>query len=563
MRNIKRTLLALACGVAMCGSAAAYNFNETIDGAWTDNSSIGTNKGVLIDYITPANVLFFAFFTYDADGNPIWLATSFVADNSVDTYTSIPVVTYTGGEFDAAGAPAQQAMGTVDINFACDQITMDFHPAEGTGLNDASFNLVRSLGLDPQRASECAVPVESCPVGTTVDGDNCKLPSSITGDMFLPYGKNYIIEGEVDVEEGATLTIDPGVTLVGSENQDVPNFLAVLPGGRIYANGTADLPITFTGPEPVVGSWAGLVLAGKSICNVGSADEPCAFEAVPTITYGGDEPEDSSGALRYVRILYAGQAVAPDEELNALTLLGVGSGTVIDHVQMDHGLDDGVEFFGGTVTGRYMVCSNMADDCFDIDQGFAGKLQFLLAYQGENDLFTGDPNGIEADNNKNNNDLLPRSHPMVSNITLVGSSAATAGEGLRLRRGVGGDFANLVVTGYNDHCLNLDDAGTFALGSASTQGELTMNHSFVGECDAGAFEDKDTDPYLVSSWYNVGAGNGQGDPMLSVFLPQAGSPVLSGGQTLSDPFFVPTTYRGAFSGPTDNWPAGWTVNLPE
>ena len=103
--------------------------------------------------------MFFAFFTYDADGNPIWLATSFVADNSVDTYTSIPVVTYTGGEFDAAGAPAQQAMGTVDINFACDQITMDFHPAEGTGLNDASFNLVRSLGLDPQRASECAVPV--------------------------------------------------------------------------------------------------------------------------------------------------------------------------------------------------------------------------------------------------------------------------------------------------------------------------------------------------------------------------------------------------------------------
>ena len=561
MRNIKRTLLALACGVAMCGSAAAYNFNETIDGAWTDNSSIGTNKGVLIDYITPANVLFFAFFTYDADGNPIWLATSFVADNSVETYTSIPVVTYTGGEFDAAGAPAQQAMGTVDINFACDQITMDFHPAEGTGLNDASFNLVRSLGLDPQQASECAVPVEACPAGTTADGDDCRLPNSIASDMFLPYGKKYIVEGKVTVEPGSRLTVAPGVTVEGSTSTAQPNFLLVQPDAQIFAVGTPDLPITFTGPDDFPGSWAGLVIAGHSTCNDGAGDLGCAFEADTDIKYGGDQLDDNSGRLRYVRILWAGQEIALDEELNSLSLLGVGSGTEIDHVQVDGGLDDGVEFFGGSVNVTHFVCSNMGDDCLDFDQGYTGKIQYALAYQGVNSDAGGDSNGIEADNDKTNNDKQPRTSPTVSNVTIVGGPVGN--EAIRLRRGMGGYFYNIVATGFVDTCLNLDDAGTFGEGSASTQGTLQMNYSYMGICGAGTFEDDGADPYKVSDWYNAGMGNGNGDPMLSHFLPKAGSPVMTGGMAPSDPFFVPVSYRGAFAGPNDNWTARWTVNLPE
>jgi hypothetical protein len=105
-----------------------------------------------------------------------------------------------------------------------------------------------------------------------------------------------------------------------------------------------------------------------------------------------------------VRIQYAGQLVAPNEELDSLTLLAVGSGTVLDHVQSDTGLNDGFEMFGGSVDGRHLVCSNMTDDCFDFDQGYTGKIQFALGLQGEPDSFTGDPNGIESDNDQTNND---------------------------------------------------------------------------------------------------------------------------------------------------------------
>ncbi|MCB1560721.1 MAG: hypothetical protein KDI75_06465 [Xanthomonadales bacterium] len=561
MRNFKRTLLALACGVAISGPTAAYNFNESLDGSWTDSSAIGTNKGVLIDYVPSLNLVFFAFFTYAADGTPVWLSTSFVADPGADSYTGIAVATFEGGEFDAAGSPAAVDMGTVDINFACNSIQMTFHPAAGSGLNVASFNLAPSLGLDSQNASECAVPMNSCPQGTIAMGEDCKLPNSIAGDQYLPYGKKYIVEGKVSVEAGGRLTVAPGVTVQGSTSSAQPNFILVNPDAQIFAVGTPDLPITFTGPEAFPGSWAGLVLAGRSTCNDAAGIElGCAFEADSDINYGGDVLDDNSGRLRYVRILWAGQLVNPDEELNSLTLLGVGSGTEIDHVQVDGGLDDGIEFFGGSVNATHVVCSNMGDDCLDFDQGYTGKIQHALIYQGINTDAGDDSNGIEADNDRSNNDKEPRTSPTVSNVTLVGGPVGN--EAIRLRRGMGGYFHNIVATDFRDTCLNLDDAGTFGQGTAAAQGTLQINNSFMGQCDNGTFEDDGGDPYAVSAWYNAGTGNGQGDPMLDGFLPQAGSPVLTGGMSPSDPFFVPTTYRGAFSGPNDNWTAGWTVNLP-
>ncbi|MEZ5464187.1 MAG: hypothetical protein R3F22_02960 [Lysobacteraceae bacterium] len=557
MRNIKRTLLALACGVAISGSAAAYNFNESIDGSWTTAPS--NNKGLLVDYLPEVNVVFFAFFTYDNDGNPIWLTSNFLAQDGLASYSAIPVATFTGGAFDSAGTPAAQQLGTVDMEFACNSIALSFTPADGSGLSAVDFDFAPGFGM--QTTAECSVPVNSCPAGTTASGDDCMLPNSIASDLHLPFGKKYIIEGKVSVEAGSRLSIAPGVTVEGSTSSAQPNFLLVNPDAQIFAVGTPEQPITFTGPEAFPGSWAGVVLAGRSTCNdAADVELGCTFEADSDINYGGDVLDDNSGRLRYVRILWAGQLVNPDEELNSLTLLGVGSGTEIDHVQVDGGLDDGIEFFGGSVNATHVVCSNMGDDCLDFDQGYSGKIQHALVYQGVNTDAGDDSNGIEADNDRSNNDKEPRTSPTVSNVTLVGGPVGN--EAIRLRRGMGGYFHNIVATDFRDTCLNLDDAGTFGQGTASSQGTLQINNSFMGECDNGAFEDDGGDPYAVSGWYNAGAGNGTGDPMLNGFLPQAGSPVLTGGMSPSDPFFVPTTYRGAFSGPNDNWTAGWTVNLP-
>lgn len=563
MSKFTKSLLALACAAALSAPAAATTINESFDGAWVDTSAVGKNKGLLTDYIPSANTLFFAFFTYDDAGEQVWMVGGLSPEDGVTRY-SVDVARYTGGGFDVGGSPAASAVGSVDLDLQCDGIAMDFHPSAESGLPAASFNFLPSQGLDMLGSNECNTTVlAQCPAGTTASGADCVLPNEIENDLFLPAGKKYIVQGRVSVEAGGTLTIAPGVTVQGSTDTSLTNFILVKPDGRLYAEGTPLQPITFTGPEPIPGSWAGVVMSGRSNCNESSEPLGCQFEADTTgdVFYGGNQPDDSSGALRYVRILWAGQRINPDEELNSLTLLGVGSGTVLEHVQVDGGLDDGFEMFGGTVNGRYLVCSNMGDDCFDFDDGYQGRIQFALGWQGESPDANEDSNGIESDNDSSNNNLEPRTVPQVANMTLVGGPVGK--HAIRIRRGSGAIYRNIVATGFQDACINLDDSGTFALASGNAQGELlSLSHSFIGSCTAGTFKDDAADPYAVSAWYGAGAGNSIGDPQLQGFLPREGSPVLSGGKVQDDPFFRPTTYRGAFAGPRDNWTAGWTVNLP-
>lgn len=564
MSLFRKTLLASACTFAIASPASAVQINESFDGSWVDPSAVGTNKGLLVDYIPSADTLFFAFFTYEANGTPLWTVGNVTVQDGVGDYANVPVNVYRGGAFAAAGSPVATQVGTVDLSVQCDRIELGFSPAANSGLSTAAFSFRQSAGLDSLTRQECSSAIADCPAGTTAQGNDCALPNAITNDLILPAGKRYVVNGRVSVKAGGKLRIAPGVTVVGGAAATAPNFIVVERGAQIHADGTREQPITFTGPEPVPGSWAGLVIAGNSICNDGTASEPCKFEAVPDITYGSSTPmlDDNSGVLRYVRIRWAGQQIAPNEELNSLTLLAVGNGTVLEHVQVDGGLDDGFEMFGGSVNGRYLVCSNMGDDCFDFDQGYNGKIQYAVAYQGENPDLGSDSNGIESDNDSSNNDKQPRTQPSVSNMTLIGNPAV-GNEGMRIRRGSGGNYRNIAVTGYRDRCLNLDDTGTFALGTASVQGErLSITHSFIGQCAGGAFEDIASDPYAVSAWFYSGTGNAAGDPLLIGMLPSATSPLLAGGKAPSDPFFAPASYRGAFAGPDDNWTRDWTVRLP-
>lgn len=562
MLSIRKTLIAAACAAAFTSSVSASVVTEAFDGAWTNVAS-ADNKGLMVDYIPSANLVFSAFFTYANDGSQIWSVVAVpLVDGQLD-YTNVDVLKYTGGQFSAIGSPTQAVIAKANVSFACDAITMDITPANGSGVTAANFVFQPSLGLKKLTSGQCNEPITACPAGTTAEGSDCALPASIANDLILPAGKKYLVRGQVSIQSGGSLTIAPGVTVQGVNEASQANFIAVLRGGKIFAEGTATQPITFTGPTAEAGSWAGLVIAGNATCNEATGGQPCQFEAVPSITYGGNDPADNSGRLRYVRIMYAGQEVAPDEELNALTLMAVGSGTQIEYVQVDNGLDDGFEWFGGSVNVRNVVCSNMADDCFDMAQGYNGKGQFMLAYQGAPASFTSDPHGIELDNTDPSSTTTPITQPQFSNMTLVGSAAGAGGEGIRLRRGGGGNFTNLVVTGYADRCLNLNDAETMNLASGTAQGaRLSFTNSFMGGCVAGTFEDSASDPYAISAFYGVGAGNGSGDPLLSGFLPTAASPVLSGGDAPADGFFVPTNYRGAFASPSDNWTAGWTVNIP-
>jgi len=568
-----KSALVAAMALVATGAQAGVLFNDGLDGALFNAAAAG--RGVMIDFI-PSNDLaapvgagtyFGIAFTYRADGTSTFVTfqneTTAIADGQT-VIADMPVRLFSGGTFgDPFTAPTNSVVGsaTATLN-TCESTQIVLDMTDASGLADVTFDYA-PIGISGTCTSVAAT---ACPATTTAVGNDCQLPTNIEGNLFLPAGKKYLVEGQVSVVSGATLTIAPGVTVQGSNTVGVPNFLAVLPGGKIYADGTANAPITFTGPEPFKGSWAGVVLAGNSICNDASDGSPCQFEAVPSITYGGTVLDDNSGSISYARILYAGQAVAPDEELNGLTLLAVGSGTRLSYIQIDHGDDDGIEFFGGTVNGDHLVCTNMTDDCFDMDQGYSGKLQFLFSYQGDPDgSFTGDPHGMEMDNDSSNNDLTPRTNPTVSNVTLIAKGMGASGEGMRMRRGLGGTFRGIVIDGYADRCINIDDIGTFnQAGSATAQGPgLTLQNSFIGTCAAGPFQETDGDPYSIASWYNAGNGNQTGNAMLrGQFMPMAGAPYLEGNQVPNDPFFTPVPYKGAFAGPWDTWYAGWTVNIP-
>lgn len=567
--TLRKSLLATALLAAAGGASAAITINDGLDGTWANAAESG--RGVALDVIPNADgsaILTGGVFSYDADGNPVWMTFAGTVAAGETAVDGVALNLFDGGNFGAPftapGAPVQA--GTAAFSFdSCAALSVDLDMTDASGLADVVLDLEPTqtlLGAAANPLCTTVAVLDECPAGTTADGNDCALPNSITGALHLPAGKRYIIEGEVAVEDGATLTIDPGVTLQGSEDTTSLNYLVVKVGGRIYAEGTATHPITFTGPDATIGSWGGVAIAGRSTCNDSATDLGCSFEANADIKYGGTALDDNSGVLKYVRIQYAGIAISADKEFNSLTLLGVGNGTTIEHVQVDSGKDDGFEFFGGSVNGKYLVCSNMGDDCFDFDQGFSGKLQFLLGWQGENSDVGTDSNGIESDNDESggNYDKTPRTRPHIANLTLVGSGDV-GNEGIRIRRGSGGNYSNVVVTGFLDRCVHLIDGATFALGTAAAQGEaLSMTNSFVGTCTGGAFEDDATDAYAISTWFQAGAGNQSGDPQLDGFLPQAGSPVLTGGQSLDDAFFRPATYRGAF-GPGENWTAGWTLNL--
>ncbi|NOQ16995.1 MAG: hypothetical protein GQ581_08040 [Methyloprofundus sp.] len=401
---------------------------------------------------------------------------------------------------------------------------------------------------------------EACPSFAT-DGPisgTCVLNGTITEDITLTSNTQWLLDGDVyiggDKTDNAILTINPGTHIFGQQGAD---FLWIRRGSKIMSEGTPSDPVVMSGAEQLAaGEWGGLVIAGNSHVN-GCLDSNIVcevpFEAITSESYGGNDIADNSGVLKYTQILFAGFQVRPDEELNGLTLLSVGSGTTIDYVQVHAGEDDGVEMFGGSVNMKHMVLTDINDDSLDWGGGWTGKAQFVLVKQSAVD---GD-RGIEADNNKANPDIGPRSNPTLSNMTMLGSSAGS--QGVLLRRGTGVNIWNSVFTGFGSSCLRIDGDATYA--NAGTLGDLsggvTIQHSIV-DC-ATNFTDEADKLFLVSDWFNTQMANQATDPQLNGYMPAASSPLLTGGMPVSgDAFFDSVNYVGAFKDANDDWTKGWT-----
>jgi hypothetical protein len=303
------------------------------------------------------------------------------------------------------------------------------------------------------------------------------LSGYLPGDRTLFKDTIYQLDGMVRVDSGRTLTIQAGTRIEGNTAMN-PSGLVIQRNGRILAEGTALEPIimTCTATTPFKGCWGGLWVAGNAPINAShgatltspvipgrSATANC-FEAVSEggagHLYGGCNPDDSSGVLRYMVVSYGGFLFSPNNELNNVTLGALGRKTVVDHIQAHAGLDDGFELFGGTVNPQYIVSTANSDDSWDICCGWNGSAQFVIV---QHDSLDSDK-GTEDDNTEPPSSMVA----LMYNYTFVGkrwplSTSGTANnnsmDAIHLRRGAHPEFGNVLVLSHRVG-LDLDDDAT-------------------------------------------------------------------------------------------------------
>ena len=244
-----------------------------------------------------------------------------------------------------------------------------------------------------------------------------------TGKQTLSEG-TYLLKGWVYIASGAELTIEPGTVIKGDKQTKAA--LIVEPGGKLYAQGTAQKPIVFTSEEAKgnrkPGDWGGLIICGNARNNQGQMQ----IEGGPRTKHGGSNDSDNSGIISYVRVEFAGYPFERDKEINGITFGSVGSGTQVDHLQVSYCNDDSYEWFGGTVNAKYLVAYKGWDDEFDTDNGFSGKVQFGLSVRDSRIADTSQSNGFESDNCADGAAVDPYTTATFSNITFIGPMAVDA-----------------------------------------------------------------------------------------------------------------------------------------
>lgn len=430
------------------------------------------------------------------------------------------------------------------------------------------------------------------PAATTID---------LSGDLStqtLDASKKYLLKGYVFVRSGQVLNIPAGTIIFG--DKATKGTLVIDKGGRIEAIGTVDKPIVFTSKlganERDKGDWGGLILLGNANVNQSS---PSIEGVNPAVTYGTKNSTandgESSGTLKFVRIEFAGIALSPNNEVNGLTMGGVGSGTVIENVQVSYNGDDSFEWFGGTVNAKNLISFAAWDDDFDTDFGYTGKVQFGLAVR---DPFSADQSGsnaFESDNDATGTNSLPNTAPVFCNITVLGprfdSTTSISGNyqnGAHLRRRTATSLFNSIVTGFPTG-IRLDGrdaydnyvAGTgvlannlvIALGNASSTKGLAGANSVTDQevkdyynplNPAGIVVLKSTDFAALGIDKNLYFGKNTTYPANPNYAVTSG--VISTGASfsnskLSGGFFQSVTFHGAF-GATD-WTDTWTNFEPK
>ena len=345
----------------------------------------------------------------------------------------------------------------------------------------------------------------TCPDGTSEVSDGlCELPATISADMTLSAGVDYLMTGRVTVGNGngqleangdgtladgsavqaVTLKIEAGVEIFG-QTGTFANLL-VTRGSKILATGTADAPIVFSSDDAGydgAGEWGGLIIHGyapHNECAIGGSY--CDIDSEGESGFaGGYAADDSSGVLRYVVVAEGGYEFSTGNEINGISLVGVGSGTEMDYIQVHGNSDDGIEFYGGNVNLKHGVFTNNNDDSVDWDEGYQGNLQYIIVKQGASK-----GEAFEMDTEGSADGFL--SKPTLANVTVIADKVADrATYSLNFKKRSGGFFHNTVVAVSPDSetslstCVNVDGSGSQAL-----VGEALVLNNWIQDCASGS-----------------------------------------------------------------------------
>jgi hypothetical protein len=385
----------------------------------------------------------------------------------------------------AASYEVDRAEGTGAFSSVATGLTATVYVDNGVQPSTDYRYQVRAVQGTTTSASSTAASVTTPAVGAKV--------ATVTG---IPLSRTfyadttYVLQGYVKVSNAATLTIQPGTTIVG-DTLVTGSSLWILRGSRIIANGTAAAPIVFTSqraaPNRKPGDWGGIIIVGNALIN--RTANPI-FTEGPTGAAenyaGGTDQNDNSGTLQYVRVEFAGYDVSNGggQELNSVSMYAVGRATQLDYVQSMAGLDDSFEWFGGAVDVRHLVSFESGDDHFDWTEGYRGRAQFLIAMETSviqprpgTGTTSSDPRGFEGDGCENNKAgctyvNTPYSMPVFANFTVVGPGAgvftATDGNGAVVRRGGAANFVNGIIARWPGVGVSVRDTESRNLMNADT-----------------------------------------------------------------------------------------------
>jgi len=455
----------------------------------------------------------------------------------------------------------------------------------------------------PTPTSTLVTPAAGCPTisnpdqlvndgtisGPTGEYRVCTMPARFTASSTLPFNRGilYRMNGRVDVgtdggpapdnSDGATdsnvnLTMEPGVRVYAAGS----SFLMVNRGNRLTAVGTQARPIIFTSRDNVQGlnndsssgQWGGVVLAGRAPvtdciapgATPGSVNCERQVEgAAQPALFGGATPNDKSGDLAYVQIRYSGFVLSGDNELQALTTGGTGTGTTFDRVMSYNSSDDGVEFFGGRVNMTRLIVVGAEDDSIDTDTGVKTNLQFVIAVQrpGVGDTI------IEADSSNAFNNSTPRQNTQISNATFIANSG-TRDQAIRIRGGTDYAIVNSVLVDRQGAtpCLRIDNAETIQTTGDDELGVPRFN-SFVLDCATDFRNGSGVTADQTQGIFNAGTNNNAN------FTNTLSMTFVNGANENGVAVFNPTALSSFFTNPTNigavypgnnTWINGWTCN---